>query len=875
MGLTSAKYPFALGLSVFLVLYPLIAGSPAMASGEIGPPFNMGGNAVFGPAPEYQISTSVAFDGTNHMVVWADYRSGTSYDIYGARVAPDGTVLDQAGIVISAAAGDQEAPAVAFGGTSYLVVWRDTRNGSYDIYGARLSPGGEVLDAEAIPITIAGNSQTDASVAFGDSTYLVVWTDSRNGTEDVYGTRVTGAGAVLDSAGIAISTASGAQHYPSVAYQGTLWLVAWQDSRNGQPDIYGARVAGDGTSPDTSGVAISTGPADEMHPRVASDGARFFVVWDDLRNASDSDIYAARVDTSGSVLDSSGIAVCVDGADQAYVQAGFDGTDYFIVWDDLRGGSTWDVYGVHVDTGGTLIESDAIAICLDPSQQFGLAMAFDGADWLLAWHDSRNGPKDIYGLRVAQDGTVIDAEAILITSSASPQSYPALASDGSAFLAVWHELRDGSYDIRGTRVALDGTVLDPAGLAISTASGDQMYPAVAFDGTNYVAVWQDRRGSTLDIYAARIAPDGTVLDPTGIPVCAVANQQEHPSLAFGSTTYMVVWQDNRGGTYDIFAGRLTPAGTVINPAGIPICNASRDQERPAISFDGTNYMVVWQDERNVYNDIYGARVNTIGAVLDSGGVGISNAILAQEYPDIVFDGAKHVVVWQDKRGSSNYDIYMARVGTDGTVMDPSGIRVSDASGDQLRPAVTFNSRDLLIVWQDGRSGPAYDIYSARVDTSGIVLDPSGVVVSSADLEQMLPDACTTPFGQVLISYSCLTPPPEYGSYRIWANYYDTVAGLTGEPLRQSGVSLSSFPNPFVGATTLRLGMAVEGPLSVNIYDVEGRLVAAVFDGEAGAGPLEFTWDCRTTRGHRAAPGVYFVAVQAGRLTGTHRITLLR
>ena len=63
------------------------------------------------PAAGPQVNPAVAFDGTNFLVVWGDYRSGSgSTDIYGARVAPGGTVLDPSGFVVSNAPGGQYSP---------------------------------------------------------------------------------------------------------------------------------------------------------------------------------------------------------------------------------------------------------------------------------------------------------------------------------------------------------------------------------------------------------------------------------------------------------------------------------------------------------------------------------------------------------------------------------------------------------------------------------------------------------------------------------------------------------------------------------------------------------------------------------------------
>ena len=90
-------------------------------------------------------------------------------------------------------------------------------------------------------------------------------------------------------------------------------------------------------------------------------------------------------------------------------------------------------------------------------------------------------------------------------------------------------------------------------------------------------VWQDARsGSTYDIYGARVAADGAVLDgPTdtgGIAICTEAIHQVYPSVAWSGANYVVGWADSRIAQYeyDIYAGRVSPAGSLLDGSGIPV-----------------------------------------------------------------------------------------------------------------------------------------------------------------------------------------------------------------------------------------------------------------------------------------------------------------
>ncbi len=597
----------------------------------------------------YCHSPDVAYDGTNYFVIWEDERNGyDNCDIYGARVTCDGIVLDPGGIPISTAGSRQEYPAIAYDGVNYLVVWEDRRNGESDIYGSRVSPDGIVLDPAGIPISTANNAQILPSIAFNGDIYLVVWDDYRNGMQDIYGTRVTPAGIVLDSAGIPVCVVANNQSCPAVSFDGTNFMVTWEDDRNGTCDIYGARISAAGIVIDTTGIPITTVLEHQNRPALAFDTAYYLVVWEDSRNCSTTtDIYGTRIKTDGGVIDTSGVLISTNiyFFHQDLPAILFNGTDYFVVWEEERNNSNYNIYGARIDRSGAVLDTVPIPISTSRYLQKEPSIAFDGTNYFVVWRDSRNEiySSDIYGARINTSGIIIDTMGIPITTRVNDQRQPVIAFDGMNYLIVWADRRNSiDYDIYGAKVNTQGAVLDT--IIILDTPGYQWQPAIAFDGINYFVVWEDYRNYKAEIYGTRINRDGVVIDTNGIPISLSLNYCCNPAIAFDGVNYLIAWEENRPGTYwDIIGCRVNQSGVLIDSTPIIISNAPNSQWSPAVKFDGLCYNIVWQDSRNNHWDIYGASVSREGTV--TGSFNVSSQAGEQVCPAITANGDSIFVVY--------------------------------------------------------------------------------------------------------------------------------------------------------------------------------------------------------------------------------------
>lgn len=124
----------------------------------------------------------------------------------------------------------------------------------------------------------------------------------------------------------------------------------------------------------------------------------------------------------------------------------------------------------------------------------------------------------------------------------------------------------------------------------------------------------------------------------------------------------------------------------------------------------------------------------------------------------------------------------------------------------------------------------------------------------------------------LTSWQLLTTPVISGQCAV-------CTGAVGAPLVSSGRTLFELsqnrPNPFSPRTEIRFQLPRTGRATLAIYDVAGRLVSTLVDGELAAGPHVVTWDGLDRERNAASSGIYFYRLMSGEESSIRRMQLLR
>lgn len=363
------------------------------------------------------------------------------------------------------------------------------------------------------------------------------------------------------------------QNHPTVAVVASgRFLVAWEDLRNGDGDIYVRSFAADGTAlAQESAIGDDAIGAVQAEPDLVSDWfGNGYLVWKDYRQQGypfGPDVYFQKLDNTGPIGTNRLITTELPDSSRQSPAVGVSGWGRtMVVWSDLRN-QNWDIYGQAIDAAGTFaganhrLNDDGSTT---PNHAPETAVSANG--WsVVVWYDGRSGNDDIYLQKCDSLGQPVGVNIRVNSDGGTTrQKFPAVAIGGTGTITVvWTDWRSGTYpanpDIYGQRF---DAALNRLGnnfkISLDGTQAAQRDPKVAADRMgNVVVVWSDSAGGDWNVV-------GQVYDAAGKSVGAnfVVNQiqagrQVFPDVALDGHRMYLVWTDNRSGEYDVYGRVIT------------------------------------------------------------------------------------------------------------------------------------------------------------------------------------------------------------------------------------------------------------------------------------------------------------------------------
>lgn len=396
---------------------------------------------------------------------------------------------------------------------------------------------------------------------------------------------------------------------------------------------------------------------------------------------------------------------------------------YLAVWTDWRSRlAGYDVYGARLDAQGNLIDTFPIPILLDGSGQIDPAVAWNGSNWLVAVEDESDPvgvePR-LRAVRVSPQGQVLDATPIVIASNGNGGSIATMASDGSNWAVFWTGTSGGQGAVKGARISPAGVVLDPGGkVVLPETYFVRYYIDASFAGGRYLLAYNDSSAMKGILLNGALDPAGpspfTIFTDTYALTRIASSGMGFFACASAPGWYVY---------YKVVAARITTAGQVLDTTPIQIVGDAQFGSTAHATYDGTNWIVGWS-----HPGLRLARVSPAGIVLDPGGVAVDPGHASSHGAPFLAPGAGGgaQLVWTDNRNGLQ-DVFAARV--NGNLGGGAAAGINLSAPRQDAPRLAGNGAVSMLVFRSTIAGQT-SIKATLLDAAGNFILPEPIVVAT-------------------------------------------------------------------------------------------------------------------------------------------------
>jgi hypothetical protein len=341
-------------------------------------------------------------------------------------------------------------------------------------------------------------------------------------------------------------------------------LVVWSDTRTSTRDVYAQSVDVNGNIRwDADGVLIAGGESRQEDPIIISDNSGGgFISWRSyINDPIYGELYVQRIGSDGGLLWATEKLISgnikVRSQSQQNMCSDRQGGVYVTWYEDAFAGDG-NYYGTHLQAEGTFVGPDLL---IETDENYGSVSleSAGGGDAVLAWKEGNNGSENIYAQRIKAVNTTIDklwnaGNPVEVCTSSGSQVSPKVTYYSDDYVCiVWDDQRTIPYAVGGNFIDVNGVLTFASGndLVFTTTASSSTFPRVKATSEGAFVVWL----SAANVHhVQKMKPDNiNVWDGGPVSLATGQTQEEARLSADGTGGVFISWEDDQNTSSTICA----------------------------------------------------------------------------------------------------------------------------------------------------------------------------------------------------------------------------------------------------------------------------------------------------------------------------------
>ncbi len=305
-----------------------------------------------------------------------------------------------------------------------------------------------------------------------------------------------------------ISTSGGEAYEASLAAFSDGFVVAWHDTRDGNPEIY-IRVADGQGTPDGPERRLTDDPQRSFEPDVEMVGDDVAVAWYEVTDAGSLAKLGVWTTDGTSKWTQTVSAAGGNGRNPVLLT---NGHELFCAWieHDGRESVLWGRW-ISLD-GRALTPPQRLAPVGETTWNLNAALDEGGHPWVVFDAPAPDGIAEVFLVRVGVDGP----ELLRLTAQdGAASTYPDIALGPDRLALTWFDERDGNREVYLATVTYDelNTEVDQRARRVTRTPGESVGAYVAWNGPHIGLAWSDDSEGRHEVYFQRFTGASTAVHP--------------------------------------------------------------------------------------------------------------------------------------------------------------------------------------------------------------------------------------------------------------------------------------------------------------------------------------------------------------------------